>query len=68
MELTKDHRSWLLTRLEIAIEREASMGRALADKSITDMFVIDSNHIDHFLAKEEINLIKKSLIENRIDY
>lgn len=70
MELTRNHRTYLLDRLDNA-KQQLDITKSLLlkkeDEDVTDN-VKGLWEIDSFLLQAQIELIEKSLIENDIDY
>lgn len=68
MELTKHHRESLLSTLDKAIqekENAESMLNKMEDKTAV---LKGFWEMDIFLAEERIELIRKSLIDNKVDF
>lgn len=66
MELTKKHRSALLVDLATAqkdLELQIESRKGMKDETIKAY-----SEIGEYLAKERVNLIKKALTDNEIDY
>ena len=67
MELTRNHRRALLSKLE-SVQEELSITKKCMEKTGENDSMKQLFEIDDFLQKHLIELIKSSLTENQIDY